>query len=294
MSDRRRRSSLYGFRVSTLPSAKPASNVRLDVVFTRVAIAAAVIAVLRAAQFISTIPDLSASIGVDYQIYMSAATRWLHGETYFFAFQLAGPYHIIGGEVLYPPVILWLLVPFTFLPAVLWWFVPVVLTLAAVRRMRSKPLGWAVAAFIMVLPIAQEPILWGNPVMWLVPAVAWGLFLGWPAAAVVVKPTLLPFLLAGLVRPRALVLGLIAMALLSLPFGIQVSLDWIMAIQNSDLPLTYSIRQFGLLLVPVVLYLSGEASVETRARLTSWLRMRGVALGMVARRSEAQTLPNKR
>jgi hypothetical protein len=233
-------------------------------------VATLVIAALRAAHFVSTIPDLSASIGVDYEIYMSAARRWLAGDGFYFPFQLAGPYVIAGGEVLYPPVILWLLVPFTFLPAVLWWVVPILLTLLAVRRMQPRPWGVLVAAMILVLPIAQEPILWGNPVMWLVPAIAWGLLAGWPAAAVLVKPTLAPFLLAGLPRPRRLVAGLVALLLLSVPFGLQAWLDWLTVLGNSGLPATYSIRQAGLLLIPVALYLSGTGATvleDLRSRL---------------------------
>ena len=191
-------------------------RVQWDLVFTWAAVATLVIAALRAAHFVSTIPDLSASIGVDYQIYMSASRRWLAGEGFFFPFQLAGPYVIAGGEVLYPPVVLWLLVPFSFLPALLWWLVPVVVTLLAARAMRPRPWGVLVAAIILVLPIAQEPILWGNPVIWLVPAVAWGLLAGWPAAAVLVKPTLAPFVLAGLTHPRSLLAGLVGLALLCL------------------------------------------------------------------------------
>jgi hypothetical protein len=247
-------------------------RVQWDLVFTWAAAATLVIAALRAVHFVSTIPDLSASIGVDYQIYMSAARRWLTGEGFFFPFQLAGPYVIAGGEVLYPPVVLWLLVPFSFLPALLWWLVPVVLTLLAARAMRPRPWGVLVGAVILVLPIAQEPILWGNPVIWLVPAVAWGLLAGWPAAAVLVKPTLAPFILAGLTHPRPLLAGLAGLALLCVPFGVQPWLDWLTALGNSGLPATYSIRQAGLLVIPVALYLSGRGSNDLailRARLAA-------------------------
>ncbi|MDQ6796186.1 MAG: hypothetical protein M3067_15485 [Chloroflexota bacterium] len=247
-------------------------RVHWDLVFTWAAVATLVIAGLRAAHFVSTMPDLSASIGVDYQIYMSAARRWLAGEGFFFPFQLAGPYVIAGGEVLYPPVVLWLLVPFSFLPAVLWWLVPVALTLLAAREMRPRPWGVLVAAVILVLPIAQEPILWGNPVIWLVPAVAWGLLVGWPAAVVLVKPTLAPFVLAGLAHPRSLLVGLAGLAILCVPFGVQLWLDWLTALGNSGLPATYSIRQAGLLLIPVALYLSGRGSNDLavlRARLAA-------------------------
>ncbi|HLY13792.1 MAG TPA: hypothetical protein VKR24_05540, partial [Candidatus Limnocylindrales bacterium] len=49
------------------------------------------------------LPNLNGYGGVDYRLYMDATTRWLHGGSYFDAYQLAGPYQISAGDILYPP-----------------------------------------------------------------------------------------------------------------------------------------------------------------------------------------------
>jgi hypothetical protein len=235
--------------------------------FRIAAIAAFAIALLRAVAYAAAIPDPASSIGIDYRLYASAAERWLATGVFYQPYQLAGPYHVIGnGEVLYPPIILILLVPFTVLPAALWWIFPIGLTVAAIARMR--PAGWSLFAIALLCAThaVQAPIFWGTPVMWLAPAVAWGFLLGWPAAAVLIKPTLLPFVAAGLTHPRGLAVGLVGFAVLAIPFG-AMWVDWLTAVRNSDLGLTYAFTQNLLLLVPVVAWLgrAGRPPIRIRA-----------------------------
>ena len=54
-------------------------------------------------------------------------------------YQLAGPYEVRAGDVLYPPVALLLFVPFVVLPAVLWWVIPLSLTGWSMWRLRPSP-----------------------------------------------------------------------------------------------------------------------------------------------------------
>ncbi len=61
---------------------------------------------------------------IDYRLYMDATERWLRGGPFYEPYQLAGPYTISAGDILYPPVALWLFVPLSFLPACMWWLVP--------------------------------------------------------------------------------------------------------------------------------------------------------------------------
>lgn len=239
-----------------------------------VAIAAFAVAVVRAIAYYQSIPDPSTSVGIDYRLYVEAARRWLDSGVFYEPFQLAGPYHVIGiGEVLYPPILLLLLVPFTVLPAILWWLTPLALTAWAIARMRPAPWALAIAGGICTTHAVQAPIFWGTPVIWLAPAVAWGLLLGWPAAFVMIKPTLAPFALAGLTRPRAFLLGIVLFAALGLPFT-TMWLDWLTAIRNSDLGALYAYTQNLLLVVPVVAWLgrhgrwpSWSGAVERLRRL---------------------------
>ncbi len=57
------------------------------------------------------------AMGTDYRTYMDATRVWLPGGSFYPAYELAGPYQIELGAVLYPPVALLLFVPFTVLPA---------------------------------------------------------------------------------------------------------------------------------------------------------------------------------
>src|SRR5450759_88660 len=50
-------------------------------------------------------------VGVDYRLYMDAARRWLDGGGFYLPFQVAGPYPVLLGDVMYPPNALFLFVP---------------------------------------------------------------------------------------------------------------------------------------------------------------------------------------
>ena len=226
-----------------------------------VAIAAFVVAIVRAVGYYFAIPHPDQSIGIDYQLYLGAAHQWQTTGDLYQPFQLAGPYHVIGnGEILYPPIVLILLVPFLVLPGILWWILPLGLTTWALARLRPASWSLALIGALSVTHAVQAPFFWGTPVIWLVPAVAWGFLLGWPAAAVLVKPTLAPFVLTGLTRPTALLIGCIGFAVLGLPFG-SLWLDWLTAIRNSDLDVTYSYTQNLLLVLPVIAWLGRDGRV---------------------------------
>ncbi|MGH2513088.1 MAG: hypothetical protein ACRDGQ_10415, partial [Candidatus Limnocylindrales bacterium] len=80
-------------------------------------------------------------VGFDYDTYMAAADRWLAGGNFYLAYQLAGPYAIITREVLYQPILIPLLIPFSILPAVLWWIVPIGIMAAVVGHWRPSMVG---------------------------------------------------------------------------------------------------------------------------------------------------------
>jgi hypothetical protein len=227
--------------------------IRWDRVFTIVAIAGAAIVVGRAVFYYLKMPDPGGAIGVDFRLYVDyGARRWLHGDGFYWPQQVAGPYLVHSlPSLLYPPVILLILVPFTVLPAPLYWLIPGALLAGAIIRLRPAP--WALATMTLLgsMGEVQGPIFWGTPVIWLVPAVAWGFILGWPAGIVLLKPTLAPFALVGLHRRRRFALGMVGLAALSLPF-LPLWFDWLAAMRNSDLDLAYGWTQVFLLLVPLV------------------------------------------
>ena len=239
-------------------ASAPRAPVDWNRVWRVVAIAAAVIVVARAFVYYVLIPNPENSVGIDYELYVGAARHWQATGQFYQPFQLTGPYHVIGnGEILYPPIILLLLLPFTVLPEILWWILPIGLTVWAIVRMRPAAWSLALAGLLCTTHAVQAPFFWGTPVIWLAPAVAWGLLLGWPAAFVMLKPTLAPFALVGLTRPRAFVVGIVAFAVLALPFT-PMWFDWLTAIRNSDLGLLYAYTQNLLLVVPVVVWLGRD------------------------------------
>ena len=161
---------------------------------------------------------LEQPFGVDFLLYRDAAARWLAGGSYFEPYQLAGPYPITAGDVLYPPVALWLFVPFTVLPAVLWWAVPIGVTAWAVWRLRPEPAWWPLIALCVAWPTTLLKTWTGNPVIWSVTALSFGVIYWWPSVFVLIKPSLFPFALFGANR-RSWWIALAVFVAMCLPFG---------------------------------------------------------------------------
>jgi hypothetical protein len=195
-------------------------------------------------------PNFNGYGGIDYALYMDATRRWLDGGAFFQPYQLAGPYPVQMGDVLYPPNALWLFVPFTVLPAILWWAIPLGVTAAMIGRLRPAPVAWPFLALCCFWPPFVARIVAGNPVMWVMAAVALGFAFRWAFVGVLLKPSLFPFALLG-IRDRSWWIALAIVAAASLPFG-SMWLDWITAVTNSTAGLFYSLQDVPILLLPVI------------------------------------------
>ena len=194
---------------------------------------------------------LRGQVGVDYRLYMDTALRWLHGGPYFQPYQLAGPYPISAGDILYPPVALLLFVPFTMLPAILWWLLPLTAVGWCVRRLRPRRAVWPLLAACLAWPTTPLKILTGNPVIWVVAGLALGVLYAWPSVLVLIKPSLFPFGLFGANR-RAWWLALAGFVAISLPFG-ALWLDWVHSVLNSQGGgLAYSSLEIPMLAFPLI------------------------------------------
>jgi hypothetical protein len=201
---------------------------------------------------------LEQPFGVDFALYRDVAARWLGGGPYFEPYQLAGPYEIRAGDVLYPPSGLWLFVPFAVLPALvawpLWWAVPVGATGWAIWRLRPRPVAWPLLALCVAWPTTLLKTWTGNPVIWCVAALALGTIYRWPSVFVLLKTSLVPFALFGANR-RSWWVALSVVALLSLPFAGLWS-DWLTSVVNSrGGGILYSALEIPMLLVPLVAWL---------------------------------------
>lgn len=195
-------------------------------------------------------------LGTDFRTYEDAARSWTTGSGFYHARQLAGPYVIAGasaiysGDILYPPVALLLFMPFLILPAPLWWIVPAAVLAWAIYRLRPAFWAWPMMAAAVVFPPSLQAIADGNPLIWLVAALAVSCVVTGPAVLVLLKPSLFPFALMGANRRRWwIALGLFALA--CLPFALMWP-DWIRTLLNSNGSLLYSLRDVPLLAIPLV------------------------------------------
>lgn len=203
---------------------------------------------------LSTIAGLPAWAGygaLDYELYMDATRRWLAGGPFYEPYQLAGPYPIRTGDILYPPVGLWLFVPFTFLPVAVWWAIPIAVTAWAIARMRPHPLTWPFMVLCLVWPPTMIKLVAGNPLLWVVAVIALGMQYRWPIVFALVKPSLFPIVVYGVNR-RSWWIALAAFGLLSLPFG-WMWRDWLNALLNSrGGGLLYSGAEVPTVLLPII------------------------------------------
>jgi hypothetical protein len=206
-------------------------------------------------------------VGFDYAPYIEAASRWLHGGSFYLPYQLTGPYAVVEHEILYPPTALLLLVPFTVLPAPLWWAIPTTITAWFVVSLRPSLLGWAAIVACLAFPWSLAIWLAGNPTIWIVAGVAASTRLGWPAIVVALKPQFAPLALLGL-RHRSFWLAATLVACVSLLL-FPLWLDWLTALHNvaswPDGNALYWLNNVPLLLVPVVAWLSSRTRSGPRS-----------------------------
>jgi hypothetical protein len=207
--------------------------------------------------------DDGVAIGMDYRIYQDRTIDWLAGDGFYRERQLTGqPYVIQNGDSLYPPTMLYLLVPFALgAPAVLCWLIPLALIALALVRLRPPTWTWPFMAFVLLLPRTTLVLVLGNPSMWLIAAAFLGVAWGWPAALVLLKPTLAPLALIG-ARRRAWWVALAALVLVSLPFGL-MWLDYATALLDAQngRGLEYTLGEWPLMLAPLAAWL-GYLSVQ--------------------------------
>jgi len=225
----------------------------------RIALALSAAVFLVPVAFVALIPNpLEQPLGVDFALYRDVAARWLAGGPYFEPYQLAGPYEIRAGDVLYPPVALWLFVPFAVLPLAIagaaWWAIPLGATAWAIRRNAPRPETWPFLALCVAWPTTLLKAWTGNPVIWAMAAVALGTIFYWPAVFALIKPSLAPFALFGANR-RSWWLALAVFVALSLPFG-RLWLDWLTSVANSrGGGILYSVLEAPMLLLPVIAWI---------------------------------------
>jgi hypothetical protein len=190
----------------------------------------------------------------DLDVLTDATRRLFAGESWYLERQLHGAYQHQFGEVLYPPVVAWLFVPWLILPAWTFIAIPVAILAWHIVSARPAPWTWPLIAFGLTFPITLVHAGYANPTLWMAAFVGLGFRFGGPAALVLLKPSLLPFALIKM-RSRAWWAVVAVVALASLPFLSQ-TLDYPRVLLDArGSGMLYSALVIPFMLVPVVAWL---------------------------------------
>ena len=203
------------------------------------------------------LPEVRNQWGEDYRFFVRAADHWLTTGQFYLPHQLAGPYVATTAiDVLYPPVALALFVPFVYLPAPLWWLIPLSIIAWSIVRQRPAYWTWPLIALLAWLPRDESIVIWGNTSMWIAAFVALAVRFRWVSVLVLIKPTFAPFAVIG-IRSRAWWLALVVVGVLSL-LGLNLWFDYLTAMRNNVSswpgPL-YSVPDFLFVSIPLVAWL---------------------------------------
>jgi hypothetical protein len=103
--------------------------------------------------------------------------------------------------------------------------------------------------------------------MWMVALICLALSRPWAGPLILLKPSLAPFALLGFGRRSWFVaLGIVVAA--SIPFG-GLWLDYLTVLQNSHVPLSYSLLDLPLTLAPVIAHLGRRLELDGTPRRPS-------------------------
>ena len=204
-------------------------------------------------------------IGVDFHQYLDHVALWQSTGQLYLPRQLAGPTTVMDGDPLYPPTVLWLLLPFTVLPEPIWWLIPTAIIAVALVRLRPAPWTWPLLAIIALWPRTPALFLYGNPGMWMVAFICLALWRAWAGPLILLKPSLAPFALLGFGR-RSWFIALAIVVAASIPFG-RLWLDYVTVLQNSGVPVTYSLLDLPLALAPVIAFLGRRRELDGSLRV---------------------------
>jgi hypothetical protein len=199
------------------------------------------------------------AVADDMEIYTRATERMLSGGSWYLERQLTGPYPLMSGDVLYPPVTALFFAPWIVLPFVLYLAIPIAVTAWVVYRWQPNPWAWVLMALCILWPFTLLKVGSGNPNVWVMMLVALGLRYRWPGALILLKPSFLPLALIG-IRSRGWWVAAAALAVLSLPFLADTIRYPEVVLNVESAGLLYSMWDVPLVLIPVIAWVSREAA----------------------------------
>ena len=161
--------------------------------------------------------DPGSRFGIDFRLYLTATRSWMAGDGFYYPWQLTTTYGMDPPPILYPPPILILLVPFTVLPAFLWWAIPLGVIAWAIRSLRPARWSWPLLVLLFGWATGAWLVWSGNPMMWAAAALGYAAVRGWSGPLVLLKPSLAPFGLMG-IRTRGWWVTLAVVVAVSIAF----------------------------------------------------------------------------
>jgi hypothetical protein len=219
-------------------------------------------------------------VGQDFDLYVGFARSWLDGRGWYLPEQMTGSYVVeeVNGN-LYPPVLLYLMIPFALgLPGFIWWVLPLGLIAAALRRLKPALWAWPVLAFVLCYPRTWTVLVVGNPSLWAIAFAIAGVAWDWPAVGSALKLTLAPLALIGVARRSWWIAAGFALVA-ALPFG-SMWIDYMTVMGNTTTSrgFSYVMGEWPIALALVAVALSGRRQAILVRQPAA--PKPGVALGM--------------
>jgi hypothetical protein len=173
-----------------------------------------------------------AEVGWDAALYAQIGSHFLSTGELYFPCQFE-PYLAAHTVNLYPPTALYLFVPASFAPRILWWLVPLTIIVVSLARLRPAWWSWPimVAACVWPLHAPEVPValVYGNTLMWTMAAMfAAASFRSGLAWAVLLKPTHMFMALLWATRSWRGLGIMVALSAVMLPLWF----DWLAAMGN--------------------------------------------------------------
>jgi hypothetical protein len=208
-------------------------------------------------------PNWKQAIGDDLAYYASLARRLFTGGGWYPDRELHGPWQIAYvDDVLYPPAAAWVFAPFIILPVGALLAIAVIVIGWLARTWRPAPWTWPLMALCLAWPTTLLRGISGNSSLFVMIAFGLGLRYGWPAVAILLKPSLFPLALIR-VRSRGSWIGIGVLAVISLPF-IGDTLVYPKVIADSRNPdgILYSLIDLPMILIPLISWLGRTAPTD--------------------------------
>ena len=176
--------------------------------------------------------EIRGEIGWDAALYAHIGSHFLATGELYFPHQFE-PYHAVDTVNLYPPTALYLFVPASFAPRILWWLVPLTIIAVSLRRLRPAWWSWPIMAAACVWPLHAPDVpvalVYGNTLMWTIAAMfAAASFRSGLAWAVLLKPTHMFMALPWATRSWRGLAVMVALSAVLLPLWF----DWLAAMGN--------------------------------------------------------------